>query len=69
MSIYATRIKRNLRETIEQRDELLARIQTIRGVLGNYAEREPDAADWRLVFEMLNFIETGEIPNAIEAVH
>lgn len=71
MTVYASRMKRNLRETIEERDELLGRIRMMREVMGNYAERDPEGG--KLIVEMLEYIETGRLPddylNAMGGMH
>lgn len=65
MSVYAARMKRNLRETIEQRDELLGRIRTVRESLDLLGSVDPPVAD--AVRTVLNYVETGETlkPNEV----
>ena len=65
MSVYAARMKRNLRETIEQRDELLGRIRTVRENLDLMGSVDPPVAD--AVRTVLNYVETGETlkPNEV----
>jgi hypothetical protein len=61
MSAYLSRLKRNRRDAASERDAMLARIQTMREVMDNYAERDPDGA--KLIFEMLSYIESGQLPD------
>ena len=61
MSVYLSRLKRNRRDAATERDAMLARIQTMREVMDNYAERDPDGT--KLIFEMLSYIESGQLPD------
>lgn len=57
MTVYASRMKRNLRETIEERDELLGRIRTVRESLDLLGSVDPPVAD--AVRTVLDYVETG----------
>lgn len=61
MTVYASRIKRNLRETTEQRDAMLERIGLLREVMDTYAERDPQSA--KLIVEILDYVESGQMPD------
>ena len=63
MTVYNTRIKRNLRETTNKYYDTLERIGMMRGVIRNYAKRDPEGAE--LIFEILTYIETGRLPDGV----
>ena len=63
MTVYNTRIKRNLRETTNKYYDTLERIGMMRGVIRHYAKRDPEGAE--LIFEILTYIETGRLPDGV----